>query len=191
MYCTSLLKQKLPPVAWKMVDAWPISMKRCFRQIECVQFDAPWSFFWQQKSYCISLKCSLLFQTNNKENELAKIKNDYISVSRLPEHQRNIIHAFCDAVKHPTGPPMAKGRRYKQQWIYQCVLLKIKSYKSYRFMRRHKILPLPAPSTLHKYIRTLRASFGFQQKLFDTLKEKAKYMPSAARRGTNESVCVS
>lgn len=104
-------------------------------------------------------------------------------MSRLPQQQQDIIHAFFDALKHPNGTSSAKGRRYKRQYIYQCILMKIKSFKLYRFMRKRRILELSAPNTLHKYIRKLSASFGFQQKLFDVLKEKAKSMPPEARRG--------
>lgn len=76
------------------------------------------------------------------------------------------------------------GYRYSNKWLYECVIMKIKSFRLYRHIRNRGILPLPHPSTIHKRIRCLRASFGFDQNLLKVLKEKAAGMPPYQRRGT-------
>jgi hypothetical protein len=106
------------------------------------------------------------------------------AIDALPCQQREIVRQMLNASSHPRGTAKAKGIRYSQAWMYQCILLKIRSFKLYCLMRRHQLLPLPSPSTIHKYIRKLKPSFGFQPPTFKVLKEKASGMPERARRGT-------
>ncbi|KAK7590319.1 hypothetical protein V9T40_001932 [Parthenolecanium corni] len=46
-----------------------------------------------------------------------------------------------------------------------------------------KILPLPSPATIHRHMRKLKPSFGFQNQIFNTMKVKSEGMRSIERRG--------
>ena len=75
--------------------------------------------------------------------------------------------------------------RYSIQWIYECLLLRIKSKKAYDHLRNHKILALPTCKTLMKYIRKIYGSYGFLQNTFTCLEKKASLMDATDRRGKN------
>ncbi|KAH6926646.1 hypothetical protein HPB50_020845 [Hyalomma asiaticum] len=77
----------------------------------------------------------------------------------------------------------ATAARYKKEWIYDCLLLKIKSTAVYTFLHENEFLPLPNPRTLYGYLRNLKADFGFDSTLFTVLCEKLKSVPERERRG--------
>ncbi|KAL3218924.1 hypothetical protein MRX96_031284 [Rhipicephalus microplus] len=76
-----------------------------------------------------------------------------------------------------------KAARYKKAWIYDCLLLKIKSTAVYTFLHENEYLPLPNPRTLYTYLRSLKADFGFDSSLFTVLKDKLQVLPERERRG--------
>lgn len=59
----------------------------------------------------------------------------------------------------------------------------MKSAAAYVFLMENDYLPLPDPRTLHLYIRSLNANFGFDPDLFRLLKEKVQEMPERERQG--------
>ncbi|KAM7301346.1 hypothetical protein ISCGN_016865 [Ixodes scapularis] len=65
-----------------------------------------------------------------------------------------------------------KAARYKKEWIYDCLLLKIKSTAVYTFLHENEYLPLPNPRTLCTYLRSLKADFRFDSTPFTVLKDK-------------------
>ncbi|KAL3211554.1 hypothetical protein MRX96_036321 [Rhipicephalus microplus] len=73
--------------------------------------------------------------------------------------------------------------KYKKAWIYDCLLLKIKSTVVYTFLHENEYLPLPNPRTLYTYLRSLKADFGFDSSLFTVLKDKLQVLPERERRG--------
>lgn len=73
--------------------------------------------------------------------------------------------------------------RYKKEWIYDCLLLKVKSTAVYTFLQENGYLPLPNPRTLYGYLRSLKADFGFDAGLFAVLREKLQGVPERERRG--------
>ncbi|KAL3182489.1 hypothetical protein MRX96_007174 [Rhipicephalus microplus] len=77
----------------------------------------------------------------------------------------------------------AKAARYKKEWLYDCLLLKIKSTAVYTFLHENNFLPLPHPRTLYSYLKNLKAGFGFDENLFDILKDKVEKIPKRERRG--------
>lgn len=68
------------------------------------------------------------------------------AISSLPEIQQQCILACVEASN--TSP---NGVRYTAKWVYQCVLLKLKSARVYAYLRREKVLPLPAINTIYRY----------------------------------------
>lgn len=67
--------------------------------------------------------------------------------------------------------------RYKKEWIYDYLLLKIKSTAVYTFLHENEYLPLPNPRTLCMHLRSLKADFGFDSTLYNSLfsKTSCKY----------------
>jgi len=93
----------------------------------------------------------------------------------LKENIRNCIQIAKAAT--------ANGRRYSQEWLFECILLKIKNNGTYAHIYRHKIMPLPEPSTIRRYLRKLKPTYGFQSGVFDVLKAKAGAMKSFEKEG--------
>lgn len=102
-------------------------------------------------------------------------------IKMLPSIQQDAVRT-CFAASRVKG---TKGRRYPLNFIYECLLLRIKGPKVYEHIRAHNILPLPSINTLRRYIRNIKGSYGFQQATFDCLKEKSKDMAPEDRRGNS------
>lgn len=73
--------------------------------------------------------------------------------------------------------------RYSNEYIYQCILMKIKGPALYRKMCRDNILPLPSQTTLQNYIKNLKPAYGFQENVFEILEEKVKLLDVNERHG--------
>jgi len=73
--------------------------------------------------------------------------------------------------------------RYQCDWLLQCLLLKIKSPKAYRFLRENGVLPLPHESSLQRLVRGLPCQFGFTDFVFDTLGNLLKTKSERDRHG--------
>lgn len=101
-------------------------------------------------------------------------------IKALPSTTQEQILLFVDSVKG-----QEKGRRYSRNYLFDCTLLKIKSASTYRHLRNRKILPLPSESTIYRYLKKLKPSFGFQHQVFDIMKEKSMHMIPQARQGNS------
>lgn len=100
-------------------------------------------------------------------------------IANLPESQRESVKMILQASK-VKGP---KGLRYPLRWIYECVLLRIKSRKGYKHLRKHQILVLPSIVTIGKYLKKIKPIYGFLAETFVALKKKTEGMPAEERRG--------
>ncbi|KAL3179591.1 hypothetical protein MRX96_037973 [Rhipicephalus microplus] len=104
--------------------------------------------------------------------------------------REKLIYDQCIMKANAKSP---KAARYKKAWIYDCLLLKIKSTAVYTFLHENEYLPLPNPRTLYTYLRSLKADFGFDSSLFIVLKDKLQVLPERERRGAlmfNEMSCI-
>lgn len=115
------------------------------------------------------------------KNKCASIKEDQLNnaIEKLPTRQQLSIKACFTAAKLKS----LNGMRYTTQWIYECLLLRIKSKKLYRQLRRDKILVLPSPTTLARYLKNIKASYGFQEYIFKGLETKSACMEEETKRG--------
>ena len=50
-------------------------------------------------------------------------------------------------------------------------------------MRLHNILPLPSPSTIHRYLRSIRVECGFDKDFFNDFKNKLSLLKAKTRHG--------
>lgn len=100
------------------------------------------------------------------------------AISKLPENQQEVVRACIHASE--TSP---NQRRYSIDWMYQCLLMRIKSKQLYEHIRQYNILPLPCRDTVNSYIKNVDKSYGFQPALFESLKLRASRMESADKHG--------
>lgn len=101
------------------------------------------------------------------------------AIAKLPEVQQDFVRICFKAVK--VSP---KQIRYSTDFIYESLLMKIKSRRLYNHMRKRKILHLPSLTTLNTYISKLQPKYGFQQAVFDDLLLKAGRMNIQDKQGT-------
>ena len=100
-------------------------------------------------------------------------------IDQLPNiFQKQLVKtALISSTIHP------KRRRYPMDYIYECILMRIKSKKLYDHIRNRNLLPLPCKETLKNYIENLESEFGFQESVFHVMKEKCGKLAAAERRG--------
>ncbi|KAK3919871.1 Transposable element P transposase [Frankliniella fusca] len=118
---------------------------------------------------------------DNMQAECQK-KNETVlneAVGKLPKAQQEAVKACFDASKRK-GP---SGNRYTAQWVYECMLMRIKDKKLYNHIRVHQILPLPTVSTINGYLRNYGGTYGFQPQTLQLLAEKTEGLKSRQRRG--------
>ncbi|KAH0549860.1 hypothetical protein KQX54_015363 [Cotesia glomerata] len=123
----------------------------------------------REKVYQIKAKCS-------KKSEAAIKK----AIMKLPKGFQNVVNSCFEAANKKN----CKGRRYTLEWIYECILIHIKSRRAYQFLRTRNILPLPCIETLNKFIRRISSSaYGFQPATFQGLQQRCETMDKGQKRG--------
>ncbi|XP_043282484.1 uncharacterized protein [Venturia canescens] len=97
------------------------------------------------------------------------------NIALLPEAQKQAVRTCLETAKVGNR----KGRRYAIEWMYECLLMRIKNSGLYDHIRERKILPLPCRETLSRYIRRISSSaYGFQTAIFEGMKMKGLSMES-------------
>lgn len=78
-------------------------------------------------------------------------------LSGLPQKQQQQVRACFNASsrKGTQGP----SRPYSEDWILECILMRLKSPKLYEHISKYKIMVLPSKSCLLKYMRIYKSSF--------------------------------
>ena len=79
--------------------------------------------------------------------------------------------------KHP------KGRRYSHEWLLTCLLLHIRSPKTYNLLRNNNILPLPCKSVICKYLKSSKVGCGFNENFFALFEKELSIYPELAKNG--------
>lgn len=100
------------------------------------------------------------------------------AIQNLPGNQQEAVKICFDASKVANS----NGRRYTLNWIYECILIKIKSRKTYEHLRIHNTLALLSIETIRNYLKHTKGVYGFQSSTFSCLKEKSKFINVAERR---------
>ncbi|XP_077519810.1 uncharacterized protein LOC144129529 [Amblyomma americanum] len=73
--------------------------------------------------------------------------------------------------------------RYDDEWILECMLMRMRNPKLYEHLRRQSIMVLPGRTCLKKYLQRFKGGFGLSTKVFDALNEKTKTMDAYSRHG--------
>lgn len=113
--------------------------------------------------------------------ECSKKKKETVeeAIKNLPPNQQEAVKA-CLQASTREGP---SGRRYTIEWIYECILMKIKSSSLYQHIRDHEILPLPCMSTIRGYLKHFSGAYGFNPGTFEMLSKKQGDLEPAKKRG--------
>lgn len=122
------------------------------------------------------------------KSEIINLKRDFAMLKE--ETVNNLIKDFPlkqqEAIKlcfRSCAAQSKHGMRYTINWIYECILMRIKSPSLYKKICFEKILPLPSPMTLQRYIKQLKPAYGFVANTFKMLQEKAPFIPANERHG--------
>lgn len=117
----------------------------------------------------------------NIKKECAKANKEKLqdAIEKLPEAQRAAVNACFNASQVKDK----RGARYTNQWIYECLLVRIKSPSTYKHLRENKVLAMPSENTLSSYIKVIKGTYGFDENVFKVLKSKTASMSSTDVRG--------
>lgn len=97
----------------------------------------------------------------------------------LPQEHQVLVRACFNAAKRK-GP---HGNRYEIEWIYECILMRIKGPGLYRSLYLNKKMPLPSRSQLQRYMKKVKPIYGFQEPLFEVLEQKTADWPERNKHG--------
>lgn len=130
-----------------------------------------------------------LFQITTLKSQVHSLRNKCVSIQStvLEDAIKNLPSPLQqEAVKacfKRSAIKNSKNMRYSTIWVYNCLLLRIKSRSTYEHLRKVNMLPLPCIRTLNQYIRRIKGCYEFQKVIFDLLKKKASAMDISERRG--------
>ena len=116
------------------------------------------------------------------KQKCAKVRTEAVeeAIKNLEsESQKEAVRACFNSSKVTDK----RGLRYTTDWIYECLLLKIKSPRAYNHLRDRKILALPSPQLLKIYTSKIRAAYGYDDATFKLLKKKTEHMQPDEVRG--------
>ena len=65
-----------------------------------------------------------------------------------------------------------RDMRYSTEWLFEVLLLRIKSPSVYDHIRRQNLMPLPSRGTLRRLINSLVADFGFQHYALESIERE-------------------
>ncbi|XP_054928431.1 uncharacterized protein [Dermacentor andersoni] len=125
---------------------------------------------------------------SNLKDELCKMQEKNASkpmevleaeISALNPKQQECVRQCFLAAKNKSS----KGNVYTKAWILECILMKMRGAKLYEHLRKHNIICLPSKSTLKRYLRAYKTSFGFSHKVLCELKKKTRHISSFKLRG--------
>ncbi|KAK3910722.1 DNA transposase, partial [Frankliniella fusca] len=100
-------------------------------------------------------------------------------INSLPSEQQELVRNIFMAAKCKDS----KGRRYSRGFIYDCLIMRIKGHALYKKLIRDNKLPLPSEKTLNKYMKGLKAEYGFQDNIFKVMGLKGKSFDPSERHG--------
>ena len=99
------------------------------------------------------------------QKECSLVSKDMLNdcILDLPIEQQEMVTTIFNEAKCKSS----KGRRYSLEWVYECLLMRIKGPKFYKKMRKE--------NKLGRYIKKLHTAYGFQENTFQVMKEEAQY----------------
>ncbi|XP_077559688.1 uncharacterized protein LOC144174729 [Haemaphysalis longicornis] len=115
-----------------------------------------------------------------------KVKNEELSktefearISGLPRKQQLAVRTCFEAARQKS----TKGFAYTEEWLLECIIMRMRSPKLYEHIRRNNIMALPGRTCLQKRIHNFKSGFGFNPRIFEALSETTKDMDAFSRHG--------
>ncbi|KAH8018765.1 hypothetical protein HPB51_012084 [Rhipicephalus microplus] len=115
-----------------------------------------------------------------------KAKNEQVpeellfeKIKGLPQKQQAAVRTCFEAACRKSK----KGMKYGEEWLLECILMRMRSPKLYEHLRRQDILTLPGRTCLNKAAQHFKSSFGFNPNVFTALKENVKELDGFNRHG--------
>ncbi|KAG0415812.1 hypothetical protein HPB47_007009 [Ixodes persulcatus] len=100
-------------------------------------------------------------------------------IATLPKKQQlSVLHCFRASQRKTTH-----GMAYDEEWMLECIMMRMKSPRLYEHIRKHEILILPSRTCIQKYMKAYKSGFGFNPKTFEALSAKTKDMDLFHRHG--------
>lgn len=123
---------------------------------------------------------SLLADVQNKTATLTdSALNTLFTSNNLSNSQKTIITEIITSSK----AVKPNNRRYSEDWILLCILLKIRSSSTYLFLKEQEILPLPCTRTIRMYLSLINTQCGFYEKFFLLFKKKVAMLKKEEKHG--------
>lgn len=111
---------------------------------------------------------------------------------KCSEVQEKVLHERIEALPQPVQESVRtclaaanvkpRGRRYTMNWIYECLLIRMKSRSMYEHLRTHFILPLPCIDTLDRYIKKFKDTHDLDGDTSESLEKKLAAMMGIGER---------
>lgn len=121
-------------------------------------------------------------ELQNSRKEIMKLQHEEVrdKLQRLDiSPMQLVLLEECISAARATS---AKNRRYSDDLLLLCLLMRIRSPASYSFLR-NEVLPLPCVSTIRKHISMVGLKCGFDDEFFTALKVKISSKAAFQRRG--------
>lgn len=67
-----------------------------------------------------------------------------------------------------------KGMKYDEEWLFECILMCMRSPKLYEQLRHQNIWTLPGHTCLNKAVQHFKSEFWFSPNVFTPLQEKGQ-----------------
>lgn len=135
----------------------------------------------RRKQRLLSKVYKLAEALNKMKSESASTSEEVLAekIRTLSPKQQLAVRQCFEASKRKSP----RGMTYDKEWILECILLKIRSPKLYRYMRKQGILTLPSETTIRKYTAQYRSGYGFNDKMLSALKRKTTQLDELHRHG--------
>lgn len=106
-------------------------------------------------------------QNNTISEQVLEMK-----IRALPKKQQLAVKNCLLAAQRKS----LKGMTYDDEWIVECLLMRMRSPILYEHLRREEIMVLPGRTCLQRYLQRFKGGFGLNTKVFAALGEKTKDM---------------
>ncbi|KAG0436604.1 hypothetical protein HPB47_017867 [Ixodes persulcatus] len=113
------------------------------------------------------------------QNEVLSESTVTAKINCLPQKQQLAVRTCFRAAQRRS----LRGMTYDDNWIVECVMMRMRSPKLYEHLQRENIFVLPGRSCLQKYRQWFKGGFGLNPNIFSALKEKTKGMDTFSHHG--------
>lgn len=113
------------------------------------------------------------------QNQALSEKALQAKIQSLPQKQQLAVKTCFLAAQRKS----AKCMTYDDEWIVECLMMRMRSPKLYEHLHKENIMVLPGQTCLQKYFQRLKGGFGMNPAVFSALKEKTKDMDIFSRHG--------